>query len=51
MAGPLADNSGAVLVFDVPGRAAVDELITADPYFRADGVTVRQPREWLPFIN
>jgi uncharacterized protein YciI len=51
MAGPLADDSGAVLVFDVPGRAAVDELMATDPYFRADGVTVRQPREWLPFIN
>ncbi|MFE9632479.1 YciI family protein [Streptomyces sp. NPDC006463] len=51
MAGPLADDSGAVLVFDVPDRPALDELIAADPYFRTEGVTLRQSREWQPFIN
>lgn len=34
MAGPFADDSGAVIVFDVDDRAAVDVLIADDPYFR-----------------
>ena len=50
-AGPLADDSGAVIVFDVPDRAALDGLLAADPYFSGPGVTVRDVREWLTFLN
>ncbi|GIE74682.1 hypothetical protein Aph02nite_06320 [Actinoplanes philippinensis] len=50
-AGPLADDSGAVIVLDVPGRAAVDEFLAADPYFRVPGVEVCGVREWRPFLG
>ncbi|MDT0379880.1 hypothetical protein E4198_22135 [Streptomyces sp. RKND-216] len=51
MAGPLADDSGAVLVFDVDDRAALDGLLAADPYFGTTGVEVAQVREWRPFLT
>ncbi|WP_030666107.1 YciI family protein [Streptomyces rimosus] len=51
MAGPLADDSGALLVFDVPDRAALDALIAEDPYFATEGVRVESLREWQPFIR
>lgn len=51
MAGPLADDSGAVIVVDVGDRTALDEILAADPYFATDGVTVTGIREWSPFIG
>ncbi|WP_433059916.1 YciI family protein [Dactylosporangium sp. CS-033363] len=48
MAGPLADDSGAVLLLNVPDRAAADAIIAADPYYTTDGVTIHQLREWNP---
>ncbi|GAA3456245.1 YciI family protein [Dactylosporangium matsuzakiense] len=48
LAGPLADDSGAVIVFDVGDRAAVDEVIAQDPYYRTPGVRVSGVREWRP---
>jgi uncharacterized protein YciI len=51
MAGPLAGDSGAVLVFDVPDRPALDRLLAADPYLTTPGVTVHRRREWLPFLT
>jgi beta-phosphoglucomutase-like phosphatase (HAD superfamily)/uncharacterized protein YciI len=40
MSGPLADDPGAVLVFDVPDRGTLDRLLDGDPYFRTPGVQV-----------
>lgn len=51
MAGPLGDDSGAVIVVDAPDRAAVDSLIAADPYFATSGVETTQVREWRPFLH
>lgn len=51
MAGPLADDSGAVIIVDVDSRAAVDELLAHDPYYATDGVTITDIREWRPFIT
>ena len=51
LAGPLADDSGTVIVFDVPDRAALDGLIAEDPYFATDGVIVSEVKEWSPFIQ
>ncbi|GAA3826478.1 hypothetical protein GCM10022226_54000 [Sphaerisporangium flaviroseum] len=48
MAGPWADDSGALLVFDVADEAALRRLIDADPYFRAPGVSVRRTSPWSP---
>ncbi|WP_433790129.1 YciI family protein [Actinoplanes sp. CA-252034] len=50
-AGPLADDSGALIILDVPGRAGADEILAADPYFRTPGVEVRSVREWSPFLR
>ncbi|MET7804141.1 YciI family protein [Micromonospora chersina] len=51
VAGPLADDSGAVLVFDVPDRPELDRLLAADPYFTTPGVAVTRIREWAPFLT
>jgi uncharacterized protein len=51
MAGPFADDSGAMIILDVPDRQAVDGLITADSYFTTPGVTVNQIRNWQPFLQ
>jgi len=51
MAGPFADDSGAMIILDVPDRWTVDELIAADSYFTTPGVTVSQIRNWRPFLQ
>jgi hypothetical protein len=48
MAGPFADESGALVIFDVPDREAVDRIIAQDPYYKAPGVTIVSCREWSP---
>lgn len=50
MAGPLADDSGAVIVVDVVDRPALDELLSTDPYLSTPGVTIHQIRAWQPFL-
>jgi len=51
LAGPLAGDSGAVIVFDVPDRPTLDAVMAADPYFTTSGVTVKDVAEWEPFIT
>jgi uncharacterized protein YciI len=51
MAGPFADDSGAVIVIDAPDRAEVDRILAADPYFTTTGVTVLHVRDWQPFLT
>jgi uncharacterized protein YciI len=51
LAGPLADDSGALIVFDAADRDVVDRLIAADPYFGTPGVTVEKIRQWEPFLS
>jgi uncharacterized protein len=46
LAGPYADESGALLVFDVATEAEFEELVAADPYYRAPGVTIAAKRKW-----
>ena len=50
IAGPLAGDTGAVIIFDVPRRAELDSLMAGDPYFGTAGVTVERVREWNPFL-
>lgn len=49
-AGPYADESGALLLFDAD-RADVEAAIADDPYYRADGVTVVSIADWSPIIG
>lgn len=50
LAGPFADDEGAMLIYDVDDRAALDAVLAADPYFdRPEPVaTVSEIREWKP---
>jgi uncharacterized protein len=50
-AGPFSDESGALLVFLVDDRAAVDEILADDPYYSGPGVTVAGVQEWNPFTR
>jgi uncharacterized protein len=49
-AGPWADDSGALLVFDVE-RAELRRILDADPYYRTPGVEVAAIREWAPVVG
>jgi len=50
MAGPLADDSGALLIFEVSDEQALARLIDQDPYFTVPGVRILGHREWSPII-
>jgi uncharacterized protein len=49
-AGPWADDSGALLVFDT-APAELERIIDADPYYRTPGVEVVGVREWTPVVG
>jgi uncharacterized protein YciI len=51
MAGPFADDSGALLVFDVPEVAELDRVLAADPYYRTPGVRIVRRQEWAPILR
>ncbi|WP_407565220.1 YciI family protein [Streptomyces sp. 184] len=48
-AGPWADDSGALLVFDTT-RDRLDAIMADDPYYRTPGVEVVGVREWTPVV-
>lgn len=50
LAGPWADDTGAVLVFDA-ARDEVERIVSDDPYYAAPGVRVRSVREWRPIVG
>jgi uncharacterized protein len=50
-AGPWADDSGALLIFDVDREEDLEQLLADDPYYRAPGVTVASKRKWAPVIS
>lgn len=50
MAGPWADDTGAMLVFDT-NRDEVDRILSDDPYYAAPGVRVKSLREWQPILS
>jgi uncharacterized protein YciI len=51
MAGPYADESGALLIFDVATVEEFEAIVAADPYYRAPGVTIAAKREWNPVVR
>jgi uncharacterized protein YciI len=51
MAGPFADDSGALLVFDLPDESALEQVMDDDPYYRTPGVRVVGRREWSPIVG
>jgi uncharacterized protein len=50
-AGPYTDESGALLVFDVPDVDVLERLLGEDPYYRTPGVTVVRKQEWSPVVG
>ena len=50
-AGPYTDESGALLLFDVPDVEELDRLLDEDPYYRTPGVTVVRKQEWSPVVG
>jgi uncharacterized protein YciI len=48
-AGPWADDSGALLIFDTD-PAELERIIAADPYYRTPGVEIVSVREWTPVV-
>jgi uncharacterized protein YciI len=51
MAGPWADDSGALLIIELDSAEELDRLLDEDPYYRAPGVTVVGTRHWAPVIR
>jgi uncharacterized protein len=50
LAGPWADDSGALLVFRTD-EAGLREILAADPYYTTPGVTVVSSRCWTPVVG
>ena len=50
MAGPMSDDTGAIIVFDVSEREALERLLNADAYFTTPGVRILSIDSWEPFL-
>lgn len=46
LAGPLADLTGGIIVFDAEGIEAAEALVAEDPYTQLDVTKDRELREW-----
>lgn len=51
MSGPFADDSGALLIFDVDDPATLDRILADDPYYSTPGVTVARRQPWSPIFR
>ncbi|MFI5607501.1 YciI family protein [Amycolatopsis sp. NPDC051903] len=51
VAGPLADNSGGLVLWQADDEAALKELIDDDPYQREGVVAERTVREYKPVLG
>jgi uncharacterized protein YciI len=53
LAGPFADDDGAMLVYDVADRDELDDILAKDPYFASGDpvASITNVRQWdlLPF--
>jgi uncharacterized protein YciI len=50
-AGPFADDSGALLIFDVSSPADLTRILHEDPYYQTPGVTIVRQQDWTPIIS
>jgi uncharacterized protein YciI len=50
MAGPWAEDDGALLVYEVAGAAEMQQLIGQDPYTAAGVVEEVSLRLWVPIL-
>ena len=49
-AGPFADDTGALLVYEVANEAELRDILAADPYTEADVYDIVQLTEWAPIL-
>lgn len=49
-AGPWADQTGALLVYDVADEAELREILANDPYTAADVYEIATLKEWQPLF-
>jgi uncharacterized protein len=49
-AGPWADDSGALLIYQATDEDELDRIIAADPYTPENVVEVALRREWTPIV-
>ncbi|GAA1597709.1 hypothetical protein GCM10009789_59540 [Kribbella sancticallisti] len=49
-AGPYADQTGALLIYDVADEAEVREILANDPYTPADVYEIASLQEWQPLF-
>jgi uncharacterized protein YciI len=49
-AGPWADETGALLVYDVADEAELRQLLADDPYTPEDVYEIDELREWRPLF-
>ncbi|NJP90677.1 hypothetical protein HCN51_14650 [Nonomuraea sp. FMUSA5-5] len=49
-AGPWADDSGALHVYEVADEAELRDILRQDPYAAVDGSQVVLLREWTPIM-
>lgn len=50
MAGPWADEGGALIIYEVNDEAEAQQLWHNDPYREAEVVTLRSMRTWTPIL-
>jgi uncharacterized protein YciI len=51
VAGPWANDTGAMLILDVADRAELDQILDADPYTPAKVIAEVRIREWSPITG
>ncbi|MEV0384453.1 YciI family protein [Nonomuraea sp. NPDC050643] len=49
-AGPWADDSGALHVYEVADEAELREILRADPYTAVNGYEIVLLKEWTPIM-
>jgi uncharacterized protein YciI len=49
-AGPFADQSGALLIYDVADEAELRDILVKDPYTSADVYEIASLQEWQPLF-
>jgi uncharacterized protein YciI len=51
MSGPFADDSGALLIFDIDDPDELDRILAEDPYYSAPGVRIVRRQPWSPILR
>ncbi|GLW96865.1 YciI family protein [Microtetraspora sp. NBRC 16547] len=49
-AGPWADDTGALHIYEVADEAELREILKADPYTAVDAYEIASLREWTPIL-